>query len=58
MSAYAEYNHGLIDRWELINWFNLTERPYMDNHDDYDPGESDEYDCDNEDEEIDEDDED
>lgn len=29
----------------------------MDDHDDYNPGESEEYDCDNEDEEIDEDDE-
>lgn len=51
MSAYAEYNHGLIDRWELINWFNLTERPYMDDHDDYDPDDRDEYDCDNEEDE-------
>ena len=49
MSAYAEYNHGLISKDELTNWFNMFERPYMDYPDD--PGERDEYDCDNEEDE-------
>lgn len=34
MSAYAEYNHGLISKDELMNWFNMFERPYMDYPDD------------------------
>lgn len=50
MSAYAEYNHGLISKQELVNWFNLFER--SDYGDDCDPDDRDEYDCDNEDEEC------